>query len=689
MRECTPTRAILAPLIIAERRILIFLSSFVSGIAAFHLLPDRMLWGTPVLNISILAGLAILFLTGACFRVRHRPWLGRFAFAGVCAAAGVLVAALQYTVHQPIQLEKPLSVGVVAQVTHIDGRASGRSRLWLKLQHINASQEDLSGAVVRVTTDRLPTNVVVGAHLRMRVRLFPPPSQILPGTPDFGRNARVAGITASGFVTSKIDVLRRPDALSYAVRVNAVRSGLATHIQSVMPAPAIGIAAALVVGDRRFIDERVYDLFRASGLAHLLAISGLHMGLLCFGFMAALRCVAALWPVRASRFAVHKYAAAFAVGVGAVYVVLSGASVSAVRAFIMALLIILAVISDRRALTIRNVALAAFVILALNPVALFSAGFQLSFAATSLLVMLYERSLFRPPSRHHRLLRYGVAIMMASLVANCATAPFAAQHFGSFTSWGVIANMIGIPLTGFWIMPSAFIYLVSLPLGLGGLSGPVFELGINVLIATAEFFAHLPLAHTAVAPPGYGWISVGVVGVICSYVMTRPARWFGSGLIISAMLGWWLTPLPDAAVFIQHHGASVIFSDPKRALLLYGSLSEFLVNMARLRLGGQGDSAEYQDCALFCRHPMPAGDSIAIVLHRRGLSGACDDQHTAYILSLVVPFYPCKSTKTIYYIDEGLPRNYLLFIGKNRIKTQSSSSLSGQLTCLEPQPLRC
>ena len=100
-----------------------------------------------------------------------------------------------------------------------------------------------------------------------------------------------------------------------------------------------------------------------------------------------------------------------AVLIGLIFVILSGASVSAIRAFIKPLLVIFAILIDRRALTIRNFALAAFVILAINPVSVFGAGFQLSFAATAVLIMAYEKSLYRPPARWHRIIGYLIGIL--------------------------------------------------------------------------------------------------------------------------------------------------------------------------------------------------------------------------------------------------------------------------------------
>ena len=380
---------------------------------------------------------------------------------------------------------------------------------------------------MRVTSKNEPTAATIWAMIEMRVWLFPPPRRILPGTTDFGHNSRVADIVASGFVTSLIKVLAVSVKPTLSLAIGKLRAAQAKDLNDALAKPAGSIAAALIVGDCRFIVEPVYDLFRKSGLAHLLAISGLYMGLLCFGCMAAMRYGAALLPAWASHVSIHKYAAVVAILIGLVYVCLSGASVSAMRAFMMALLGILAVLIYRRALTMRNVTLAGFVILALNPVALFSAGSQLSFAATEILVMAYEKTQHQRMQRRHWLWRYVTGIIIASFLANCATAPFTAQHFGSFTPWGVIANMIGIPLTGFWIMPAALCYMLALPFGASGIIAPVLELEIVMLVHTAEFFAELPFANSAVTPPGYAALTLLVMGVVVGYACTAPWRFAG------------------------------------------------------------------------------------------------------------------------------------------------------------------
>ncbi|MGB2288265.1 MAG: ComEC/Rec2 family competence protein [Candidatus Puniceispirillaceae bacterium] len=535
----------------------------------------------------------------------------------------------------------------------------------------------------------MPKGAVIGAVVEMRARLFPPPRRILPGTPDFSRNARIADIAASGFVTSDIHVVAPPSKLSAALFLGGVRANLAATLHRDLKMPAGGIAAALIVGDRRFISDLIYDLFRASGLAHLLAISGLHVGLLCFGCMAALRFFAALFPKMASRMAVHKYAAVISVLIGLIYVILSGASVSAVRAFIMALLVIFAVLIDRRALTIRNVALAAFVILAINPVAVFGAGFQLSFAATAVLVMAYEKSLYRPPARRHRIIGYLIGIFAASVLANFATAPFKAQYFGSFTPWGVLANMIAIPLTGFWIMPSALLYMMALPLGLDSVIGPVFASGILAVIEIAAFFAKLPFADTALSPPGYVVLMLLVGGIAVSYTLVKPMHLAGWGLATLAILLWIMKPVPDAVLFAENRKPTLVVASANGHLASYGQLSDFLMDMAALRLGQKHAGDSYQNCDGGCRHQLRSGQLVAIVTKRHGLSAACDDPKAAFIISMTPPLYPCRSTNPIYYFTQRIKGNYLLFINKTRIIFTTNNSVSGQLACLAPQPRPC
>jgi competence protein ComEC len=222
--------------------------------------------------------------------------------------------------------------------------------------------------------------------------------------------------------------------------------------------------------------------------------------------------------------------------------------ISAIRAFLMASLVIGALMLDRLALTLRNVALAALVILLVNPLALLTAGFQLSLSATLALVLWYE-ALMRArvigsdgvsgtdgTPRWPKPVRYLLGLVTTSLIAGFATMPFAAQHFGGVTAWGVLANIFGIPLTGLWIMPAGLlatiVHALPFPLWLDQLSLVVMETGIMMLVAVAGFFADQPYAGWRVIPPGYGLLCLGLFGWLIT-MLDRNTRWqkiCGSGV---------------------------------------------------------------------------------------------------------------------------------------------------------------
>ena len=144
-----------------------------------------------------------------------------------------------------------------------------------------------------------------------------------------------------------------------------------------------------MTGDRSAMSQATIADLRATNLVHLLAISGLHMGLLTGFVFAVVRMGLALIPAFALRFATKKIAAVVALVIGAGYLALSGGNVATERAYIMVAVMLIAVLLDRRALTLRAVAMAATLVLILQPEALVGQGFQMSFAATTALVLVF------------------------------------------------------------------------------------------------------------------------------------------------------------------------------------------------------------------------------------------------------------------------------------------------------------
>ena len=573
----------IAPLIVPERRILVYLYLFVTGIILLHSLPA--LWHHGDQLVLLLSGGAFMILAAIFLALyaRHHAALNGAVRLLIAFILGVVVAAVQFTRHDTPQIGRGITGQIEGSLVKIDGRADARSRLWLRLDTTAEIVSDghlPAGGIVRVTTDEWQDQQRLGSKLAMRVRLYPPPTRVLAGVADYGRQARAQGVLASGYVISGLrpvaDGGDRSGLDNFYLSLARYRAHFASYLVGLMNAPAGAIAAALLVGERRYINDELYKQFRDSGLAHLLAISGLHMGLICFGTMALIRFVGALFPAMSSRFPLHKYAAITAAIIGACYVLMSGAPISAVRAFAMTLLVVLAILRDRMALTLRNVCLAAFVILAVNTMALFSAGFQLSFAATAILVIWYEARARRGASQFHWSLRYPVALITMSLLAAMATAPFAAQHFGVVTPWGVIANIIGIPLTGFWIMPMGMLFSVSAIFGIDWIVAPILAGGINILVFIAGIIAEYPFAGWPVAPPGYTALAVMVSGIILTQLFIKPIASIGWVVGIVGALLWTVRPVPDGALFAVGRTPRLVLAGPGVVATPYDNLSDFL-----------------------------------------------------------------------------------------------------------------
>ena len=196
-----------------------------------------------------------------------------------------------------------------------------------------------------------------------------------------------------------------------------------------LPGEVGAFAAAIMSGDRSGMSQVTLANLRSSNLAHLLAISGLHMGLLTGFVFAVLRVAMVLIPSVGLRWPVKKIAAFGALLAAGGYLALSGGNVATERAFTMVAVMLVAIMLGRPALTLRAVAMVAIVILVLQPESITGPGFQMSFAATTALVFVFKYLRYANWQHWPRWTRGAVSLVISSFVAGLATAPFAAAHF--------------------------------------------------------------------------------------------------------------------------------------------------------------------------------------------------------------------------------------------------------------------
>ncbi len=423
---------------------------------------------------------------------RHGP--GGKVFAGLVLAALGFAAADWRTaqVAAPV-LERELSIrSVTGELISIEDRTRMR-RMIVALHGVGGVSEEDLPARARISWRGGEFNAAPGDIIRLRAGLSPPPAPAAPGTFNFSRQLYFQKIGAVGFAVSPPQIIVKAETGRGGMlrtQIETVRANLLHRITDAAPGEGGAIVAAIVTGKRDAITPRSRAALRDAGLAHMLAISGMHMGiatgliffLIRFG-LAAIEPLALHYPIK-------KWAASAALLSGFIYLILSGGGWSARRAFITAAIMFAAILVDRRALSLRNVAIAAAFILLTTPEALFHPGFQMSFAAVTALIAGYEwygrsadpdRS-FSPLARARR---YAIALGVTDTIAAVATAPFALYHFNRVALYSLPANVLAMPLMGFWVIPAAILALMLAPLGLDGWAWRLSAQGVEAMLAIA------------------------------------------------------------------------------------------------------------------------------------------------------------------------------------------------------------
>lgn len=512
-----------------------------------------------------LATVALLGLVCAmCARLLPEP-VQPFAVAGMLVCAGVLLAAGRaHSVAGPV-LEFRYYGAVEGRIIAIDRSQSDALRLTLD-----------NVVLDRVPPARTPQRVRLSLHgdrsadiaaepgLRVMVtgHLSPPSGPVEPGGFDFQRHAWFVRLGAVGYARTPLMGVAEPQV---GLGVFKLRMAASARIQAVLGGDVGGFAAAITTGDRSAISQAALDALRASNLAHLLAISGLHMGLMSGVVFAALRLAFALVPPVALRVPARSIAAGGALIAAAGYLALSGGNVATQRAFIMVGVALFALMIGRRAISLRGVAIAATIVLVLRPEALMGPGFQMSFAATTALVAVFGWMRDGQIPLGPRWLQPVLAVVVSSAVAGFATAPIAAAHFNAIAQYGLLANLASVPLMGVLIIPAAVVAVVLAPFGLEAVGLWAMSLGVRWILSVAHFVADLPQARTYVVGPG-GWVlPLLALGFLTLLLWRGRLRWGGAVAMVASFVVWSGAERP--AVLVSDTGTLVgVMTSDGRAL---------------------------------------------------------------------------------------------------------------------------
>ncbi len=522
----------------------------------------------PWLAVAMAAG-AVLY-----FGLREEPagWVGPAALAG--AVAGCLAAwrwaaaralalmaaaaALGFAAGQagtgralPIEAVPARAVVLQATVRGVDVLPDGR-RLVLEDVRLGPDQPPMA-RLVRVRMKRGDaTAVAAGDRIEVRAVLRAPAPPAYPGAWDLQRDAFFAGLAAGGTALNPVVVKEHTPPRGWAARVQAVRDAIGARAMAALPGTSGAVAATLLNGSTLSIPQADREAFRDSGLAHLLAVAGLHIGIIMGLFMLVTRLGLAAWPHAALHWPTKAIAGGTALLAGGAYLVLTGAHVPIMRSFAMACLVTLGVVVGRRALSFRGLALGAAALVLIAPNEVVGVSFQMSFAAVLALIAGYEA--LRPLlARLHgrgwrRLAAHIVALILTSLLAGTASAPYGAYHFGHIQLYFIAANVVAVPLTAMWVMPLGVLALFLMPLGLEHLAFAPMGWGLDAIVWIARGVAGWPAA-TVPAPPMPGWgLLVFSLGLAWLCLWRTRVRLAGVALILAGLLSPLVTPLPDLLV---------------------------------------------------------------------------------------------------------------------------------------------
>jgi competence protein ComEC len=529
-----------------------------AGIGAWFALPSAAYW------IGLILSLAAGCLAGVLIGWQRR--FGRAIAVGCAVAASgiLLIWGRALWVAAPV-LAAPVTTEFAAVVERAEPLpAKGQVRILALPQ----DRPDLPPRVRLTLASEQAADIAEGEAISVRARLMPPPTASLPGGYDFAQRAWFDGIGAVGTVLGAVS--RAPDR---DATPPPLRTRLSAHIHGQIDGSAGGIAAALVTGDRGAISEADDEAMRRSGLAHLLSISGLHVtAVVGFAMFLTLRLLALSRRLALAGYVLPLAAAAGAIAGGG-YTLLAGAEVPTLRSFIAALLVLVAFLMGREALTLRLVAAGALIVLIWRPESLAGPSFQLSFAAVTAIIALHESRPMRAflarreESWVVRLGRNIVGLLVTGLAVEVALAPIALFHFHKAGLYGALANVVAIPLTTFIIMPAEALALLFDSVGLGAPFWWVTEQALRGLIGLAHGVANAPGA-VAMLPAFPAWgFALAVSGGL--WLLLWQSRWRRAGALplIVGMAALLFQPRPDLLVTGDGLHIAAALPDGRYALL--------------------------------------------------------------------------------------------------------------------------
>jgi len=578
-----------------RRRLFLWLPAMMGAGILLYFAADRepASWA-PLTGLSLFAAAALL--------LRQRRLAPVVCLAFAAAFAGFAAASWRTASVAAPMLDRPRIGQLTGFVEMVEARDAG-ARLVILVTGIAGLEPERWPKRVRANVRS--SSVSPGDHIAAMARLLPPPGPARPGGYDFGRDAFFRGLGAVGSIPGKITLMPPPHAppaeLQLAATIDRARNALTRRIAESGGGQAGAMAAALVTGKRGLITETTNTDLRAAGIYHIVSISGLHMVLAAGTIFWLVRALLALSRTLALRWPIKKIAAVAAMIGATAYCVFSGSEVATVRSLIMTLVMLGAILVDRPALSMRNLALAAIIVLLREPEALLGPSFQMSFGAVAALIAFAERWEGRDRSRAppvlpwplHPLWIAAIGIVVTTLLATAATAPFGAYHFQTFNPFGLLGNALALPFVSLFVMPAAVFGVLAYPFGLDWPAWWLMGAASDIVLKLAHWVATLDHSTLVIAAFGPAALACFAAALLWITLWTTKLRFLA---ILPLMAGVAVAAKPEKPeILIERDGSGIAVRGKDGTLIVAGRPSRFVLQQW---LSADGDGRSPDDAAL-------------------------------------------------------------------------------------------
>ena len=339
--------------------------------------------------------------------------------------------------------------------------------------------------------------------------------------------------------------------------INSIRQKIAERIIKVREeTPSTGIISILITGKKDMADKKAIEYMNYSGLAHLLSISGLHMMTLIGIMFFISKWILLRFEYIAINYNVFKISSIISLLINFLYLLLSGASVSAVRAYLMSVILLISIIIGKFNTSLRSVMFVMFIILFIKPHLIFSAGFQMSFMAVIALISCSELLYNDILSKLSKTKRFLIIGFLTSFIAECATTPFSIYNFNNYSFYNIFVNSILTPLVSFVVLPFSLLSMLLYPFNLEKILIFPISYIMDFILYVSKYIVELPYSVFFIQSPNVYSMLFMILGLLWLCLWKEKWRYYGILFYIIGLIIFLFQKTPD--VFITKNSVFMI-----------------------------------------------------------------------------------------------------------------------------------